>query len=151
MMHNALTQIGQEHTKPLVHGSAPVLRRQLRLNALLSELLGDFATGPEHATISCRRRKKECNDKRMKALKLQEPCWLKLSVLLGELLGEFATGPERASASCRRREMRRRGSGENTSSAPFMVPATMHSSGVTLSAVTGPLPPSYLITSCRGT
>ena len=150
MMHNALTQIGQGHKNPLVHGSAIVLRRQLNLSALLAELLGDSATGPEHAAISCRRREMGCTDKNMTAPKLQEPCWLKLSVLLGELLGEFATGPERASASCRRREMRRRGSGENTSSAPFMVPATMHSSGVTLSAVTGPLPPSYLITSCRG-
>ena len=74
-----------------------------------------------------------------------------MSVLLGEAPGEFAMGPERAAASCRRREMRLRGSGENTSSAPLRVPATMHSSAVTLSAVTGPRAPSYLMTSCTST
>ena len=62
--------------------------------------------------------------------------------------GSPPAGQGRASASCTRRVRRRRGSGENTSSAPPSVPATTHSSGVQLSAVMGPRPPSYLTTHC---
>lgn len=71
-----------------------------------------------------------------------------LRVLEGEGAAGVAVGPARASASCNRRVMRRRGSGENTSRAPPCVPATTHSSALTLSAVIGPRPPSYFTTHC---